>query len=138
MALRSFTELLRIGFHTVAAEVGAQAGTGVVGHDTIDDLDFVVEADKDCRIEAIDLTYPVGSTVSAYLSGGMDILDVPFPAGAAIELVDNATATLVSEASVGSQRVLKKQGAGALVISITGGLAGLKRAVVRATPLGGR
>lgn len=135
MAVVEVTQILEFGYLNEFPEVAAQAGTGVSANDD-DDMLFIVRASEDCGLLGIDMNFPVGSTVSAILASGLDLLDEPAMEleGTRIELVDAAKAALVDNASVGAGKKLKATGKGELLIFISGAVAGRKRVTVSAEP----
>ncbi len=97
---------------------------------------FIVRASEGLLLfSGVDGPY-TGSTVSAILASGIDLLDEPAMEleGTRIELVDAAKAALVDNASVGAGKKLKATGENELLIFISGGVSGRKRVTVSAEP----
>lgn len=129
---------LQVGFPQHEAVVGGQAGSGVGVSDPSDDLLLTIFANHDCRLTTLTLNFPEGCVVSVKLYAGIDLFLSPVEIeGTYLELIDGVEALDANgNLSDGIGRTLQRMGRGKLVVSISG-VAGLKRVVVGAVPLGG-
>lgn len=139
--MANFVPVIVPAYYNMEAVGFARTGDPSLGTPATEDLTASFFCTQDCRIEGLFLTFPLGCTVEVYLVNALDILPAVGPVSAGIinKISNDAeiAALTVGDIIIGAGRTLQAVPKSFLQVNITGGVPGVKRAVLKVTPLRG-